>query len=118
MQGEYLKDLSDTNFSALIDELKVPPLNFISLLPSIEPARLLSSSVVTTRIATMERIEVTAVVNRDEAAQRMDEKIAERLQLYSQLEMLSSVSFAAMRQVRLSAQSVCGLVCRRSLWAI
>jgi hypothetical protein len=30
----------------------------------------------------------------------MDEKIAERLQLYSQLEMLSSVSFAAMRQVR------------------
>ena len=38
MQGEYLKDLSDTNFSALIDELKVPPLNFVSLLPSIEPA--------------------------------------------------------------------------------
>ena len=36
MQGEYLKDLSDTNFSALIDELKVPPLTFISLLPSIE----------------------------------------------------------------------------------
>ncbi len=43
---------------------------------------------------------VTAVVSHDGAAQAMDEKIAERLQLYSQLEMLSSVSFAAMRQVR------------------